>query len=62
MCFVPVPEAKGIKNRIHIDVLADDLDALLDAGATLLRARDAEIGWDVLTDPDGNEFCRFEPS
>lgn len=62
ICFVPVPEAKAIKNRIHIDVFADDLDALLDAGATLLRARDDEIEWDVLADPEGNEFCRFQPS
>ena len=62
LCFVPVPEPKMVKNRIHIDVLADDLDALLDAGATLVRGRDDEIGWDVLADPDGNEFCRFEPS
>lgn len=29
------------------------------AGATLIRARDDEIAWDVLADPDGNEFCVF---
>ena len=32
---------------------------LLDAGATVLRARDDEIGWTVLADPEGNEFCAF---
>ena len=31
------------------------------AGARLLRARDDEIGWDVLADPEGNEFCVFAP-
>ena len=59
--FGPVPEPKVVKNRIHLDVVAADLDALLAAGATVLRRRDDEIGWDVLADPEGNEFCRFEP-
>ena len=57
--FVPVPEPKTVKNRIHWDVLAPDVDALLAAGATLLRAPDDDIGWHVLADPDGNEFCVF---
>jgi len=29
--------------------------------ATLLRARDDDIRWDVLADPEGNEFCCFAP-
>lgn len=29
------------------------------AAPPLLRARDDEIGWDVLADPEGNEFCVF---
>jgi hypothetical protein len=33
---------------------------LLDAGATLLRAKDDEIHWHVLADPEGNEFCAFD--
>jgi catechol 2,3-dioxygenase-like lactoylglutathione lyase family enzyme len=57
--FVPVPEPKTVKNRVHLDVTTPDLDALVAAGATVLRARDAEIGWAVLADPDGNEFCAF---
>jgi len=40
-------------------VLTDDVDAVIAAGATVLRARDDEIGWTVLADPDGNEFCAF---
>jgi hypothetical protein len=39
-----------------------DRDALLAAGATLLRAQDDDIRWDVLADPEGNEFCCFSPS
>jgi catechol 2,3-dioxygenase-like lactoylglutathione lyase family enzyme len=57
--FGPVPEPKTVKNRIHLDVTTNDLDALVVAGATVLRAQDDEIGWTVLADPDGNEFCAF---
>jgi hypothetical protein len=59
--IVPVPEAKVVKNRMHLDVIGDS-EALLAAGATLIRRRDDEIGWDVLADPEGNEFCCFSPS
>lgn len=58
MDFAWVPEVKAAKNRIHWDVAAD-LDDVLDRGATLLRARDDTIGWHVLADPEGNEFCVF---
>ena len=37
-------------------------DGLVAAGATLLRRRDDEIGWDILADPEGNEFCVFTPT
>jgi hypothetical protein len=57
--FVPVPEPKTAKNRIHWDVTGDS-SQLLAMGATLLRPRDSEISWDVMADPDGNEFCVFE--
>lgn len=56
----PVAEPETVKNRMHLDVVGDTA-ALLAAGATLLRARDADIGWDVLADPEGNEFCCFSP-
>ena len=59
--FIPVPEPKTVKNRIHWDVTADDLQPVLDAGATLLRPKDDEIGWHVCADPEGNEFCVFLP-
>jgi catechol 2,3-dioxygenase-like lactoylglutathione lyase family enzyme len=60
LIFGPVPEPKTAKNRIHWDVYGDP-DELLAAGATLLRRRDEQIGWHVLADPEGNEFCCFEP-
>src|SRR3954463_10372761 len=57
--FAPVPEPKTVKNRIHLDVTTKDLQALVSAGATVLRAQDDEIEWTVMADPDGNEFCAF---
>jgi hypothetical protein len=58
--FVPVPEPKTVKNRVHWDVTGV-LEELVGAGATLLRARGDDRRWDVLADPDGNEFCVFPP-
>src|SRR3954449_8517740 len=58
LVFAGVPEPKRVKNRVHWDVEGSTAE-LLDAGATLLRARDDEIGWDVLADVEGNEFCVF---
>ena len=55
---VPVPERKTVKNRMHMDVFGDT-PALLASGATLVRARGGDIEWDVLADPEGNEFCVF---
>jgi hypothetical protein len=60
--FISVPEPKTVKNRIHWDVTAPALQPMLDAGATLLRPKDDEIGWHVCADPEGNEFCVFLPS
>ena len=57
--FVPVPEPKTVKNRIHVDVTTPDVQLLVDAGARLLRPQGAGISWSVLADPDGNEFCAF---
>jgi glyoxalase superfamily protein len=66
MWIVPVLEPKIVKNRMHFDVLGDTA-ALRAAGATLIRPRDLDtepdgaIEWDVLADPEGNEFCVFSP-
>lgn len=57
--FVPVPEPKTVKNRIHWDVTVVSLDLLVGAGATVIRPPDDEISWTVCADPEGNEFCAF---
>lgn len=59
-CFQAVGEPKTVKNRMHWDVVGDASE-LLGTGATLLRGRDHDVGWDVLADPEGNEFCVFPP-
>jgi hypothetical protein len=53
--FCRVPEAKTVKNRVHLDVFGD-VDALLAHGATLVERHPK---WTVLADPEGNEFCVF---
>jgi hypothetical protein len=58
--IAPVPEAKTVKNRMHIDVYGNPYE-LVALGATILRRKDEEIEWDLLADPEGNEFCVFAP-
>ena len=55
--LVKVPEPKTVKNRVHLDVYGD-LDVLLAKGATLVERLEH---WVVLADPEGNEFCVFDP-
>ena len=63
--FVPVPEGKTVKNRIHIDLAphtSDDRDAeiarLVGMGASRVDVgQEDDVTWDVLADPEGNEFC-----
>jgi hypothetical protein len=57
--FASVPEPKVVKNRLHVDVTTQDLEAIVAAGATVLRPQDHEIRWHVMADPEGNEFCAF---
>ncbi len=59
MDFVPVPEPKTGKNRIHWDVTVPGVAPLTRAGATMLREPGGDIHWHVLADPEGNEFCAF---
>ncbi|MFD5557022.1 VOC family protein [Streptomyces sp. NPDC127068] len=58
--FQLVPEAKRVKNRVHLDLRAADPEAevrrLTALGATV-RARHPDSDNIVLTDPEGNEFC-----
>ncbi|HWE62774.1 MAG TPA: VOC family protein [Chloroflexota bacterium] len=56
------PDAKVVKNRMHLDLVPDDQEAEV-ARAIALGARRVDIGQGdqarhvVLADPEGNEFC-----
>jgi len=70
LTFVPVaePEPKTTKNRIHLDLAtqSEEHQTGLVARLVTLGATPADIGqgrtpWQVLADPEGNEFCVLEP-
>ena len=59
-----VPEAKAVKNRMHLDIETPDIEAeatrLQALGATRVSAAtQCEHGntWILMADPEGNEFC-----
>ena len=68
LVFVPVPEPKTGKNRVHLDLAtaslahqAEWVRALRDLGATPADVGQGDVPWTVLADPEGNEFCVLEP-
>jgi predicted enzyme related to lactoylglutathione lyase len=68
LVFVPVPELKTGKNRVHLDLASTSAahQAEMVSRARDLGGRPAGIGqgdlpWVVMADPEGNEFCVLEP-
>lgn len=59
IALCPVPEAKTVKHRVHLDLHTDSVDSLAALGATVLRPADETQGWTVMADPEGGEFCAF---
>jgi Glyoxalase-like domain len=66
LLFQQVPEAKSVKNRVHLDLhfgFADgareaEVERLIALGATRLwDGRQGPHTWVTLADPEGNEFC-----
>ncbi|PRX92292.1 VOC family protein [Allonocardiopsis opalescens] len=64
LLFVRVPEAKSVKNRVHLDLEPDrrrdaEVARLAAMGAVVVDDRRTPTGrgWVVLADPAGNEFC-----
>ena len=62
--FAKVPEAKTVKNRLHLDLSPIDCSQAEEvARLEGLGARRADVGqgddvsWVVMEDPQGNEFC-----
>lgn len=62
-----VPEAKAGKNRLHLDLRVEDLEAEVERLARLGATRTSEevrehgFRWVVMADPEGNEFCVLAP-
>ena len=62
VCFQRVPEAKAGKNRLHLDLGVEDLEAATQAIVTLGGSRVGEdrqlesFVWRTMADPEGNEF------
>lgn len=59
-----VPEPKTVKNRLHVDLLVDDVEQevhrLEQLGASRVEPdalTEFDQTWFVLADPEGNEFC-----
>jgi hypothetical protein len=65
LLFLAVAESKRGKNRLHLDLRATDFEAAVDAALELgaQPADDVYDGgrWQVLRDPEGNEFCILRP-
>ncbi|MFI8928780.1 VOC family protein [Streptomyces sp. NPDC053474] len=65
LLFVAVPDAKTVKNRVHLDLQPqersrdEEVERLLKLGATLVadHRRPDGLGWVTLADIEGNEFC-----
>ncbi|GAB3581375.1 VOC family protein [Calidifontibacter terrae] len=67
LLFIEVPDAKSVKNRLHLDLRPrsgtrdEEADRLVGLGATVVADRrnihGPGIGWFTLADPEGNEFC-----
>jgi predicted enzyme related to lactoylglutathione lyase len=61
--FVSVPDSKAVKNRLHLDIVPADrtqdeeIARLGRLGARVVTDPRPELGWVVLADPEGNEFC-----
>jgi predicted enzyme related to lactoylglutathione lyase len=61
--FVPVPEPKTVKNRVHLDIVPEDcgqdeeIARLTSLGASVVSDQRPEVGWVIMADPEGNEFC-----
>jgi len=61
--FQRVPEAKQLKNRLHLDIEVEELDpaiARVEAlGGSVIQPLRTEYGYDfaIMGDPEGNEFC-----
>lgn len=65
--FIETPDIKAAKNRLHLDLRPDERDRddevtwAVSLGARIVNDQGDHhapgVGWIVLADPEGNEFC-----
>jgi predicted enzyme related to lactoylglutathione lyase len=67
LSFQRVPEMKTIKNRLHIDVAVQDLASTTQEAVRIGARKIGEVqdtasgSFQVLQDPEGNEWCLVVP-
>jgi predicted enzyme related to lactoylglutathione lyase len=72
LCFMPSPDDKVVKNRVHLDLNPGgdatptereaEIERLVALGASRVDVgQGSEQSWTVLADPEGNEFCVVRP-
>ncbi len=56
------------KNRIHLEIappagsdLQAEVERLVELGAKRIDIGQGDVSWEVMADPDGNEFCVLSP-
>ncbi|WP_028045613.1 VOC family protein [Cellulomonas sp. URHE0023] len=68
VAFQRVPEGKTVKNRVHLDVEVADIAAATIEAEALGAVRHGELhtgtagSFQVLLDPEGNEWCVVKPA
>ena len=63
MGFQKVPEAKQVKNRVHLDLDVSDIEEAVTSSTRIGAKRQGVVHeepsnfFQVMIDPEGNEFC-----
>lgn len=65
LLFIAVPEAKSVKNRVHLDWVPtertrdEEVERILSLGGSIHEdhRRPDGRGWVTMLDPERNEFC-----
>lgn len=68
LLLVPADGPKTGRNRLHFDVPtksaahhSDEVKRIIGLGATPADIGQGDVPWEVLSDPEGNEFCVLDP-
>ena len=68
LVILAVPETKTGKNRVHLDLATEsathqaaEVERLLGLGAVRADIGQGDVPWEVMADPEGNEFCVLDP-